>query len=161
MNTSGADKDIERVRLELVTRKFMVVSVALIGVWVGIMIILTGAPGFIETFFSPWSRYVLGGSSLIVGGAVVAGGLFGDEHRWGWWAQVLGLIGLTLWYVFMGVAYSFFVVHQGLHIAGPGEPLAPAVTGRGYVPLIYLGLTMMSSTPLVTMIRLGRTQNDE
>lgn len=147
---------VERVRLELLTRHFMVMVLALIGVWTGIAMILTGAPAFIETWFSPWSRYLIGGSALVAGMLTVGGGFVGEERRCGWWAQAIGLSGMTLWYAGMSVAYVGLTIHEGWEIVGPGQALSPGDTGRGYVPFIYLGLMLMTATPLVTMVRLRR-----
>lgn len=147
---------IERVRLELVTRKFMVMVLALIGVWVGITMCLTGAPAFIETWFSPWSRYVVGGGAFLAGLTVSIGGMMTDRRPPGWWTQVIGLAALTIWYFGMSVAYLGLFMLEGAPFAAPGEPLDPSNSGRGYVPLVYLGLMILTATPLVTMLRLAR-----
>lgn len=154
METREGDAAVEQVRLELATRKLMVMLVGLIGVWVGIMIALTGAPNFVEDWFSPWSRYFLASPAFLAGALTVAGGARSDLTRCGWWSQVAGLTGMSLWYLAMAGVYLVLVVQQGIDIVGPGEPLAANVTGRGYVPLLYLGLTAMAAVPLVTLIRL-------
>lgn len=147
---------VERVRLELTTRKLMVMMLAVTAVWVGIAIILTGAPRFIEEWFSPWSRYTIGSAAFLAGLTASVGGLMTDKTRRGWWVQLTGLALLVAWYASMGVAYCFLVKDQGLELVGPGEPLDPMSTGRGYVPFIYLGLSLLVLIPLGTMLRLGR-----
>lgn len=154
METPEADAAVEQVRLELATRKLMVMLVGLIGVWVGIVIALTGAPNFIEDWFSPWSRYFLASPAFFAGLLTVAGGARSDLTRCGWVSQVAGLTGMALWYFAMAVVYFVLVLEQGFHVVGPGEPLADSVTGRGYVPLLYLGLTAMAVVPLATLVRL-------
>lgn len=156
MDTLQEDAAIERVRLELATRKLMVMSLASIGVWVGITVILYGAPNFIETWFSPWSRYAVGGAAFGFGLTTSLAGLGSDRTRVGWWFQVIGLSGLTLWYVAMAASYVILATHQGLDLLGPGEPLHEGVTGRAYVPMVYGGLATMTAIPLLTMFSLGR-----
>jgi len=147
---------IERVRLELVTRKFMIMVLAMIGVWVGIAMMLTGAPSFLEEWFSPWSRYFIGGAAFVGGIVTSAGGSIGDGCRKGWWTQVTGLTIMTLWYFAMGGAYLCLNARIGVPLVGPGEPLDSALSGRGYVPIVYFGLMIMTATPLVTMFTLQR-----
>lgn len=145
---------IERVRLELVTRKLMVMVLALIGVWVGIGMCLTGAPFFMETWFSPWSRYIIGGGAFLTGLTVSLGALATDQRARGWWTQAAGLLGLTLWYAGMAVAYLVLFAQEGAHFAAPGAALNPTSSGRGYVIVVYVGLAVLTATPLATMIRL-------
>lgn len=145
---------VERLRLELMTRRLMVMLVGLIGVWVGIAVILTGAPNFVEQWFSPWSRYAVGGIPFLAGGAIVIGGFIGEGSSRAWYAEIVGLSGMALWYATMGGLYVALVTLQGFDLVGPGEPLQPEVTGRGYVPFLYLGLVLMSVAPLVAMIKL-------
>lgn len=147
---------VERVRLEVMARRFMVTMLALIAVWAGIAMILTGAPDFIEDWFSPWSRYFVGGIAFSAGLATSLGVAQTSHHLGGWWAQVVGLAVLTAWFAAMGMAYVGLVVMQGIEIVGPGEPLDASVTGRGYVPFVYLGLVVLSGTPLVTLLRTSR-----
>lgn len=155
--TQQRDQAIERVRLELVTRKFMIMVLAMVGVWVGLAMMLTGAPSFIEDWFSPWSRYFIGGIAFGAGLTTTLGGLLGDGGRCGWWTQVAGLGLLGAWYASIGAAYVGLLYEQGgVPIVGPGEPLGAGITGRGYVPIVYAGLTIMTLTPLVTMFRLQR-----
>ena len=150
------ERSVERVRLELVSRKLMIMVLALTAVLAGATIMLTGAPNFIEEWFSPWSRYFLGGTSFLAGMVAVAGGAIGDRTRPGWWTQVVGLTMMAAWYLGMAAAYTGVVIQQGAGFVGPGEPLAEGVTGRVYVPVLYLGLTLVALIPLVTMLRLRR-----
>lgn len=147
---------IERVRLELVTRKLMVMVLALIGVWVGIGMCLTGAPDFMETWFSPWSRYAIGGGAFLTGLVTSIGGFVGDRTRKGWWTQVVGLWGLVLWYWGMGAAYLALFMIEGADFVAPGDPLPVESTGRGYVIIVYWGMAVLAAIPLVTMLRLNR-----
>src|ERR1044072_7181657 len=96
---------VERVRLELVTRKFMVMMLALLATWVGIAMCFTGAPSFMETWFSPWSRYAIGAIAFAGGLTVSIGGVLTDLTRKGWWTQMIGLGILVLWYFGMAVSY--------------------------------------------------------
>jgi hypothetical protein len=48
------------------------------------------------------------------------------------------------------------VIVQGVEVVGPGEELPLGVTGRGYVPMIYLGLLAATSIPLTILVRLRR-----
>lgn len=151
-----ASQAIERVRLELVARKFMVMILALVAVWVGIAMMLTGAPSFLEGWFSPWSRYAVGSIAFMTGLLTSIGGSMTDQKPGGWWTQVVGLTGLCAWYAGMGIAYIGLVISEGFTWAGLGEALDPSSSGRAYVPIVYLGLMIMTATPLVTMLRLGR-----
>ena len=150
------DRAVERVRLELASRKLMIMTLGLTAVLAGIAVMLTGAPNFIEEWFSPWSRYFLGGFSFVAGMVTVLGGAVGDRTRPGWWTQVVGLALMAVWYAGMALAYGNIVVDQGTTIVGPGVPLSEGVTGRGYVPILYLGLTLVVLIPLATMVRLRR-----
>jgi hypothetical protein len=146
---------VERVRHELEARKRMVMAMGVTAVWVGIAIIVMGAPDFIEDFFSPWSRYALGGAAFLGGLSIALGGAWGDLSRCGWWAQVAGLSVLIGWQVFMAACYTARVLDQGVFLALPGEPLRHEVTGRGYVPFLYVGLALGTAIPLITMLRNG------
>lgn len=150
------DRAVERVRLELVSRKLMIMVLAVTAVLAGAVVMLTGAPNFLEDWFSPWSRYAIGGLSFFAGLVTCVGGLATDRTRPGWWTQVVGLTLMAAWYAAMCAAYTGVVIHQGAGFVGPGEPLSPGVTGRGYVPILYFGLTGVVLIPLVTMIRLQR-----
>lgn len=147
---------MDRVRHELEARKRMVMAMGLTAVWVGIAIMVMGAPNFLEEWFSPWSRYVLGGTTFTAGLFTCIGGAYGDDTRCGWWSQVLGLSGMIAWQVFMAAAYTGRVLDQGVFLAVPGEPLNAATTGRGYVPFLYVGLALGTLIPLLTMLRNGR-----
>lgn len=48
------------------------------------------------------------------------------------------------------------MIVQGVEVVGPGEELPLGVTGRGYVPMIYLGLLAATSIPLTILVRLRR-----
>lgn len=146
----------ERVRLELVTRKLGIMILGLTVLWVGLAMVLTGAPNFIEGWFSPWSRYMVGGVAVLAGAGIVAGDAWGDQTARGYWSQCVGLGLMTLWNLFMAVTYGVYVLLTGLEIVGPGEPLSAASTGRGYVPVLYAGLAVLTAVPMGTMIRLGR-----
>jgi hypothetical protein len=156
--TSQRQRAVEQVRLELVTRRLSIMVLGFMGVWVGIAMILTGAPSFIEVWFSPWSRIGLGALAFAPGLLVVIGGLAGDNTVCGWWTQILGLWGCAAWYATMTAAYVGLLVHEGAQWATLGQPLSPEISGRGYVPLIYLALFVLAVIPLVTMIRIGRPQ---
>ena len=69
---------------------------------------------------------------------------------------MVGLALMAVWYAGMALAYGNIVVDQGTTIVGPGVPLSEGVTGRGYVPILYLGLTLVVLIPLLTMLRLRR-----
>lgn len=157
MNPTECDRQIERVRLELLTRRFMIALVGFIGAWVGIAIVLTGAPSFVEAVLGPWSRYAIGSVPLISGLAISGGYLWGEETRCGWWSQVLGLSGMTLWYSTVALIYASFAINAGITLLGFGEPLPDQMTrGFTYVPFTYLGLALMAATPLVALIKIGR-----
>lgn len=147
---------IERIRLELIARKLMIMAMAVAAVFAGAAVMLTGAPNFLEDWFSPWSRYFIGGVPFVFGSLASLGGLMTDRTSCGWWAQFSGLLGLALWYASMAVVYIGLVVVQGVSFVGPGETLPEGVTGRGYVPMIYLGLLAATCIPLVTLVRLRR-----
>ena len=134
----------------------MVMMLALLATWVGIAMCFTGAPSFMETWFSPWSRYAIGGIAFAGGLTVSIGGVLTDLTRKGWWTQMIGLGILVLWYFGMAVSYLALVIQEGFHIVGPGEPLDPGVSGRGYVAVVYICLAIMTATPMVTMLRLSR-----
>lgn len=154
--TEEVERTIERVRLELVTRRLMIMVLAVTAVWVGIAIMVMGAPDFLETWFSPWSRYAIGGCIFLSGLTTSIGGVVGEDHLRGWWIQVIGLGGVASWFALMGLVYAILTIKQGGTVVGPGEYLSLGVTGRGYVPVLYLGLTVLTAIPLVTMLRLGR-----
>jgi len=134
----------------------MIMLIGVTAVWVGIAIMLMGAPDFLEDWLSPWSRYLIGGVAFLAGLSTVGGCLWGDQTRCGWWAQAVGLSGLVLWQVFMAACYTARVLDQGVFMARPGEPLNPATTGRGYVPFLYIGLALGTAIPLAALFRLRR-----
>lgn len=148
-------ESVERVRLELVARKFMVTILGLIATGIGVAMMLTGAPDFIEGWFSPWSRYFVGSFAFVAGLLVAIGGSFGDDNRIGWTMQVSGLSILTLWNIGYGCAYLIMSLERGVQLAMPGEALSPSMTGTDYVPLVYFGLTTMAVVPLRVMLKVG------
>jgi hypothetical protein len=97
---------IERIRLELIGRKLMIMALAVAAVFAGAAVMLTGAPNFLEDWFSPWSRYIIGGAPFLFGIIACIGGLATDRTSPGWWAQFTGLLGLTLWYAAMAGCYT-------------------------------------------------------
>lgn len=151
---------IEQVRLELVTRRLSIMVLAFFAVWIGIAMILMGAPDFIEHWFSPWSRVAFGIVSFI-GGLITMSGLLVGGPLLGWWLQVSGLATLGLWYAAMGTSYAALIIFQGSQFVRPGQELPDASTGRAYVPLIYLTLFLLAVIPLVTLLRLGRPSRVE
>ena len=144
------------VRLGLVAHRLMVMWLAVTSMWVGVTMIVTGAPAFLEDWFSPWSRVVLGALAFAPGLCTVLGAIIGPRRLRGWTLQVAGLLGQGLWYAAMGLAYLGLLFWEGPQWAALGEPLADGVSGRGYVPLIYLGLLGLAVIPMVTLILLGR-----
>lgn len=155
-----ADRDLldqatSRIQVELATRRLIVLVLGLLAIAIGTVMIVTGAPAFIENWFSPWSRVLLGGTSALFGFMAVFGLLY-DHRLLGWLAHIGGLIGLCLWYTAIGSAYTGLLVVEGPQWANLGEPLASNVSGRGYVPLIYLGLFMINLIPLVAALKAGR-----
>jgi hypothetical protein len=156
MTETQADRAVQRIRLEMMALRFSITMLAVTTVWIGIAMILGGAPSFIEGWFSPWSRYLVGGWAFVSGLLTSAGALIGDDRRRGWWAQVVGLAGMTSWYIGMSVAYVCLAFTEGVHILGWGEPLMAGQSGRGYVGLVYLGLAFVTGGPLVTLLRIAR-----
>lgn len=146
----------EQVQVNLQSRRLSIMLLAVTAVWIGAVMIMTGAPNFIEDWFSPWSRVVLGTLIFTAGCLTCIGCVLTDERTDGWWIQVFGLSLLTLWYGGMGAAYIGLIITQGAQWADIGQPLPPNSTGRAYVPLIYLGLLATTAVPLLTLVRLGR-----
>lgn len=150
---------VERVRLELVTRRMSIQLLGVMTTLVGAVTMMTGAPSFIEDAFSPWSRVLLGALAFLPGLLVAIGGSF-DDRRWCvWWLQVFGLLGVAAWFALMCgtyVWYTFDVV--GIDFLKIGQPLASHDQGRAYVPLIYLVLFTMTLVPLITMLRIGQPE---
>jgi hypothetical protein len=146
----------ERVRIELATRKLIVMMLGVMTVLVGAVTIMTGAPAFIEDVFSPWSRVVLGALAFIPGLIVAITNTFNDRTRCIWWLQLFGLSGIAAWFAFMCGSYTWYTLAQGITFVRIGQPLDSEQAGRAYVPLIYLVLLIMSLIPLITMIRVGR-----
>ena len=147
---------IERVRLELATRKLIIMMLGVMTVLVGAMTIMTGAPAFIEDWFSPWSRVVLGLLAFVPGLMVSIGGAFDDSAWCVWWIQIFGLAGVAAWYAAMAGAYTGLVIRDGPGFVKIGHHLASADAGRAYVPLIYIVLFIITAIPLVTMFRIGK-----
>lgn len=147
---------VERVRLELVTRRLSIMMLGVLTVLVGGVMMMTGAPAFIEDWFSPWSRMVLGILAFLPGLMVAIGGIFDDRHPCAWWLHMLGLGGIAAWFAFMCGAYTVLVFQQGIAFAQVGQSLTSEQAGRAYVPLVYLVLFFLALIPLVTMIRVGR-----
>lgn len=150
------ERAIRTVRLGLTAHRFAVMWLAVISILVGIVMIVTGAPAFLEDWFSPWSRVVLGVLAFSPGLLTVIGVAVGPARIGGWWTQVLGLLGQAVWYASMMGAYVGLLVYEGPQWADLGEPLNAAVSGRAYVPLIYLGLLGLALIPLVTLLKIGR-----
>lgn len=125
-------------------------------VLVGGVTIMTGAPSFIEDWFSPWSRVVLGALAFAPGLLVAIGGAFDDHRPCVWWIHVMGLAGIATWFGFMCISYSVYTAEIGIDFVKIGQPLAATDSGRAYVPLVYLVLFLLAVVPLVTMIRIGR-----
>jgi hypothetical protein len=153
---ASPQQQINRVSEEIRTRKLLVMVIANTMVAIGAMIILTGAPNFLEDWFSPWSRYLVGGVPFVAGMVVAVAGAPNGTGRISWFIQVIGLILIVAWCLALGAVYVGYVGSEGgAHLAGLGEPLAAPSTGRAYVPIVYLGLTAIVAVPLVTMLRLG------
>jgi len=160
-NIPEVRESAERVRHELEMRQRMVMVMGVTAVWVGIAIMTMGAPDFLEEWLSPWSRYFIGGTAFISGLMACAGLLAGACSRWGWWSQVIALGMMVAFQLFMAVAYTGRVIDLGIFFAHPGEPLNEGVTGRGYVPLLYVGLVLGTLVPMLAMIKNGRpTRSD-
>jgi hypothetical protein len=151
-----SEEAVDRLRHELEVRERIVMVMGVTASWVGIAIILMGAPDFLEDWFSPWSRYVLGGWAFVAGLLASSGLILGDCHRRGWLYQVIGLSMMVVWQLTMAACYVGRVLDQGIFLARPGQPLNEGVTGRGYVPFLYIGLTLGTLVPLIAMIRNGR-----
>lgn len=150
------DRAVRAVRAGVAAHRLSVVWLAAISMAVGLTMILTGAPAFVEDWFSPWSRVVLGALAFAPAVCTVVGALLSHNTLPGWWMQVAGLFGQATWYGAMMVVYCGLLVDEGAQWANLGEALDPAVSGRGYVPIIYLGLLGLAVIPLVTLLRLGR-----
>ena len=155
MTQDKTQEAVARIEVELAARRLIVLVLGLLAIAVGTVMIVTGAPSFIENWFSPWSRVLLGGTSALFGFMAVFGLLL-DHRLSGWVAHLLGLLGLALWYTAIGGAYLGLLVHEGPQWADLGEPLAADVSGRAYVPLIYLGLFLLNLIPLVAALKAGR-----
>lgn len=156
MSTLDEERARRSIELGLIAHRMMIMWLAIVSIITGITMILTGAPTFLEDWFSPWSRVVLGLLAFAPAVCTVVGAAIGTRTRPGWWAQMLGLLGQTAWYITMMVAYIGLLFHEGPQFARLGQPLAENVSGRGYVPFIYLGLLGLAIIPLVTMLLLGR-----
>lgn len=93
---------------------------------------------------------------MAAGALAVIGGTMTERTRCGWWNEVSGLTGMAGWALMMASVYFWRVADQGAGFVGPGEPLSAGVTGRVYVPILYLGLTFVIIVPLTTLLRLRR-----
>lgn len=157
MSTLEQERAVRTVELGLIAHRMMIMWLAIASMVVGIVMVLTGAPTFLEDWFSPWSRVVLGLLAFSPAVLTVVGAAMGPSRsNVAWWLQMFGLLGQASWYFAMLCAYIGLLMHEGPQWARLGEELAPHVSGRGYVPFIYLGLLGLAVIPLVTMMVLGR-----
>lgn len=151
-----ADRARRSIELGLIAHRMMIMWLAITSMIIGPVIVVTGAPAFFEDWFSPWSRVMLGLLAFAPAVCTVIGAAMGTRTTGGWWTQLLGLLGQAVWYVAMLCAHVGLLIQEGPQWVRLGEPLAPGISGRGYVPLVYLGLLGLAIIPLVTMLLLGR-----
>lgn len=149
------DRARQTVELGLAAHRASLLWLAVASLLVGMVMIVTGAPAFLEDWFSPWSRVVLGLAAFLPALCTVIGMVIGPARRCGWTLQVIGLSGQALWYALMMATYSALLIKEGPQFVGLGEPLSSTVSGRAYVPLIYVGLLGQALVPLWTVVRLG------
>lgn len=134
----------------------MVAMLGMMATLIGVGIMLTGAPAFLEEWFSPWSRYLIGGFIFVAGLGISLGGL-AEETRCGWFAQITGLTMMSFWSLVLGILHAALYVLAGAQWVGPGEPLSdPTIAGRAYIPLFYLSFFAISAVVLVTSAKVGR-----
>lgn len=151
------ERAVRQVRLELASRKLIVNMLGVMAALIGVGMALSGAPAFLEALFSPWSRMVFAGLIFFPGVAVACGGALGDETRIGWLLQVFGLAQIAIWCLLMSIAHAILFVSIGYGWVAPGQPLTePTIAGRAYVPLFYFCIFLVTSIPMVTMLRVGR-----
>lgn len=122
----------------------------------GLMMALTGAPAPTEAWYGPWSRLVVGGIGLLTGMVLLVGVALTDDVRRGYWALLGATAAGALWHLGLSATYAYAAITTRMDLLFPGEPLSTAVTNRGYIPFVYLGLCLLINTHLWTLVRLGR-----
>lgn len=150
-----AERAKRRIVLELENRTLMLCVHGGVLLILGMMMALTGAPAPTEAWYGPWSRTFVGGAGMLIGAVSLVGVALTDDSRRGYAALVVGTIAAGFWHLGLSATYAYAAATQRMELLGPGEPLSEAITNRGYIPFVYLGLTLLVSIHAVTLARLG------
>jgi len=141
---------------EIAVRRAFIVIHGIFGVWVGIAMILTGAPPPAEAWFGPEVRYVLGFSGLAFGALAIYGTYIGDDREPGWSATAVAMVGLTFWHAAMMAIYTAHAAsgRGRIEILGPDE--IAMTDQRPYIPFVYMTLMMLTAAHALALKRFGR-----
>lgn len=150
-----AERAHQRIVVELENRTLMLCTHGGVLLVLGLMMALTGAPAPTEAWYGPWSRLVVGGAGLIIGALMLVGVARTDDTHLGYRALLTSTLLATIWHAGLALTYAYAAATQKMALLAPGEPLSTSITNRGYIPFIYLGLMLLVSVHLRTLLRLG------
>lgn len=151
----AAERAKRRIVLELENRTLMLCVHGGVLLILGMMMALTGAPAPTEAWYGPWSRVIIGGLGMLIGSVSLIGVALTDDSRRGYVALLVGTITAGFWHFGLSATYAYAAATQRMELLAPGEPLSSAITNRGYIPFVYLGLTLLVTIHAVTLARLG------
>lgn len=151
----AAERAGRRIVLELENRTLMLCVHGGVLLILGLMMALTGAPAPTETWYGPWSRLWVGGIGMGIGSAILVGVALTDDSLRGYALLVSGTITAAFWHLGLSTTYAYAAATQKMALLAPGEELSTAITNRGYIPFVYLGLTLLVAIHAVTLARLG------
>ena len=66
-----------------------------------------------------------------------------------------GSILAGIWHVGLALTYAYAATTERMAILSPGEPLDVAITNRGYIPFVYMGLMLLICIHARTLVLLG------
>lgn len=155
MKTRSLDRAQHRIVLELQNRVGMLCVHGGILLTIGLMMLITGGPAPAAYWFGSSARLTLGGFATLVGFTILVGTARGDNDRWGWPLMVVGTFGAILWHLALAAVYAYAASVERLMVLSPSELLAPDITSRGYIPLVYFGYLLLVTIHSVTLVRLG------
>lgn len=144
------DKIQARFVDEITTRRVLLSIHATLGLFVGLTMMVFGAPPPLEALAGPDSRYALGALAATAGALILTGVFVSPEHRRGWRLTTIGMLAHAAWQLVMMSLYFSVATREGFEPLAPGE-VAATTMGRPYVTFVYFSLSLLSAAHLLML----------